>query len=213
MPFPGRWPTGNVPATRACASRSARDAGSRAGQAGRSSTRALPRTSFRWRDGFSAPSSGKPRSDWPSWPATAPCNSACIASMRPSHPSSSMPARHLNILERCDPARRGPYTGSDPEQARRLDVTSRILVAYLTEDPFGPRPLAPLLDRVRTALRGSEAQGQTDVRSRIPCRSQLEGTSLFDDRKGGCGRSSDRWRQRGPSEGPQAPCPTTEAIS
>lgn len=50
----------------------------------------------------------------------------------------------------------------DQERSKRIELIARVLLAYVAEDPFGPRPLPPLLDRVRNALRAAERALKTD---------------------------------------------------
>lgn len=103
--------------------------------------------------------------------------------MKPSRSCAPVPSVRRDGSDGCDPARRLLHPGADPERTRRFELTARIIVAYLAEDPFGPRPLPPLLDRVRNALRASEATGQVDRGSLVRLRGAAEGVPPFNDLK------------------------------
>jgi hypothetical protein len=72
--------------------------------------------------------------------------------MKPSRPCWALPSKRSPVFGTGDHARWDSRPRSDPKRRERIDLIARVLVAYVAEDPFGPRPLPPLLDRVRNAL-------------------------------------------------------------
>lgn len=124
-----------------------------------------------------------------------------------------MPAGHQSIPERYGPARWCPRTWADSNRARRLDLAARIVVAYVAEDPFRPRPLAPLLERVRSALHASEMTQHADRGALVRRRGRAEG-ALPSDALEGERETADQYGREGRFDPePDAACLTGQAIS
>jgi hypothetical protein len=130
--------------------------------------------------------------------------------MKPLRPCQDLPSKRSPVLGTGDHARRSWRPCPDLRRRSRIDLIARVLVAYVAEDPFGPRPLPPLLDRVRNALGAFEATGKAD---HGPPPGASDGVPVCFNRTEIRHEAIDCPRQSGFQQEPNSPCPMTEMIS
>lgn len=75
--------------------------------------------------------------------------------MKPSRPCRALPVERSHT-PMPEPVLQDLGPRIDPARRERIELVARVLVGYVAEDPFGPRPLPPLMDRVRNALDACE---------------------------------------------------------
>lgn len=133
--------------------------------------------------------------------------------MKPSRPCRALPSKRSPILKTDDHARRDPRPCPDPTRRERIDLIARVLVAYVAEDPFGPRPLPPLLDRVRNALGTCDATGKAGHESPGRRLGASGGVPVCLNRRESRHEAIDLPRKGRFRQEPKSPCPMTEMIS
>lgn len=75
--------------------------------------------------------------------------------MKPSRPCRALPVER-SPTPMPEPVLQDLGPRIDPARRERIELIARVLVGYVAEDPFGPLPLPPLMDRVRNALDACE---------------------------------------------------------